>query len=339
MERKMWIPRSAVITYLACSLVLLLAGCSSPTSSSGSGGSSALTNVVPVVGFTNLSSVSKAVIPAGTAQADGSFSLFAPMVTQFVSASTTYSNGASMPAQTFFGTTVTFTVSTFTNGTNGVSSGNRYSGSISDGSGSVLIEYNPTSGSIYYEEWLFISDPNAVFSSNPANSVVHIAMSGTLSQSLQLLLSGKNSFIQIGTTTTGAMLGYTPKQEVYSGNWNTGSSAVTGVGAVLLRPAFANLTSTTLPSISGVTAPTSLSVANLTSTENYLKAWEANEVSGSPLYSSTWQPYVIFRRSTDTTATVYSSSPWNGVAITSAALAAQNLPSAVWQGVTSVASF
>jgi len=292
---------------LVCALVAFI-GCDTGTTDKKE---NSITTIVPLFNFSTSSG--RAVIAATETYDNAVYSFMAPALTGFTTVADGISEGEVL-TQSILGTNIDITVTSFSGGANGIASGVRFSGHLVDDSGSVLLEFNPTTKSFYYEEKLFIDDPNGVINYDPANPenpispkrvTVFYKLNGTLDDTNSCLANASTAILieELDVTPGDEEFAFAIQilrnLEVYMGVWEP-DSAVTGSGIAgrfggsVLSASFATYGSLVTP-----TQP--ISKTSLASDVSYLKACLADD----SILTVEEMNQVFYRKSTDTTATSF----------------------------------
>jgi hypothetical protein len=317
---------------LAAGTMILLGACSQPQVSTPNGSGTTITNKIPVIGFAN-QGVSKAIVPATMTTEDINYFVYCPALTGFNSSASGITEGQVLNPQTFLNTTVVFTVNTFTGGTNGIPSGTRFSGVLSDSSGTFVVELNSAGTSFWFEEKLFLDDPNSVVISDhstTSKSVIHMISSGTIHSDNSVLGVSSMSFYSVLGTGL-KILAVAPQCELYLGPWSSSLSGVTGAGTAFLK---STGTSTPAPSYGTASQPSGvLDGTMVNATVDYIIAYANSGLSFSPQYA------LFYKTTSDTHPTQFLSGTWNSVVVNTPALAKANLPSDIWRGYSVIDTF
>ena len=179
---------------------------------------STITTKIPLIGF-NTSTNDKAIVPATMTTEDMNYFIYCPALTGFVDSQEGINEGQNLSPQTFLSTTIEFTVSSFTDGVNGIESGVRFNGTLADGSGSITIELDTVTNNFWFEEKLFLDDPNKIIISNhsqTSKTIVYSVIEGTISNNNSGIATSKMAFYTVLEEGT-KMLGLAPKCEFYFG--------------------------------------------------------------------------------------------------------------------------
>jgi hypothetical protein len=176
-----------------------------------------------------------------------------------------------------------------------VASGVRYTGTLTDGSGSYLIELDPNTKQFFYQESMFINDTASVVNTlSPNLFSVYMTLTGTLDATNSCLATGSGGVFISSADYTTQSIEVWPATEVYMGLWNAGST-VTGSGAAFYKDL---QRSAPLAAIGSVSPPTQPNQANLVSSVAYLKAVLAQGSTPGTLY------FMIYNTSTSASPTV-----------------------------------
>ena len=230
-----------------------ITGCESPTNST-----TPLTDIVPEFGFSQDASKAVARVATNTnmTNAEAVYAILAPALTGFKTVASGVSNGQKFK-QSLMGVDLEITAEHFKDGTNGIASGVRFTGILDDGSGTVLLELEPSTKQFYYEQKLFVDDTVGIFMTNyPQKMINWYVLSGTVDTANKSnFATGKTAvlmatdIIQSDRILTYAQI--VNKVEFYNGEWDTEGATGTGV-------AFRSGTMMPGPNVLGGTALTTL---------------------------------------------------------------------------------
>ncbi len=210
--------------------------------SSGSGGTASLsTKIVPLIGFSADAAQGSLRVATSSESnyADIVFAFAAPSLTGFTVASEDVVEGQTFQ-QTLLGTALDITVNAFFNGLNGIDSGVRYTGSLEDGTGSIIFELDPGSGNFFYEQKLFINDDLGIVYGGDADygqrMIVYSRLSGKIDDSLDhalargdfaCLMNSEDPYADDGLNQGYQLIA---DAEVYLGKWDDSGDLGTGFG-------------------------------------------------------------------------------------------------------------
>ncbi len=305
-----------IIMSLILITILSTFSCEAPIESK-----SSIVTRIPQIGFNN-QGVTRAVVPETMSTEEMNFFIYCPALTGFNESSETLSDGDDMEPQSFLDTTVTFTVNTFTNGENGIEEGIRFSGSLADGSGSMIIELDKSEKKYYFEENLFIDDPNKIIDSshtNTSKTIIYMTSAGTINSDDSVYGTSLMSFYTV--LSSGAeYIAVAPNCDLYLGKWD--DSGLKGAGLSFLKSAGVVAEA----SYGTVNKPTDiLSSSLIDDTVEYIKSY----ISSSPTFID--QYAIFYKTDNDQYPTEFLDGLWNGVEINSPATAKANLPSELWK--------
>jgi len=313
--------KNFLFAFCLTGILLLVVGCTSATSTSTPPAASIAT-IVPLFG--GASSASRAVTTGTMNYNTVIFSFMAPSLTGFTTVASV-TDGQTF-TQSVMGVSLTLTAASFTGGTNGVASGVRYSGTLADGSGTYLIELDPTTKQFFYQEFLFINDAASVVNTSSPNLFsVYMTLTGTMDATNSCLATGSGGVFISSADFATRSIEVWPATEVYMGLWNAGST-VTGSGAAFYKDL---QRSAPLAAIGAVAAPTQPNLANLASSVAYLKAVLSQGSTPGTLY------FMIYKTSSDASPTVV----FGAGAITppaNNAAAKALIPSPLWKAADTV---
>lgn len=231
-----------------------ITGCESPTNST-----TPLTDIVPEFGFSQDASKAVARVATNTnmTNAEAVYAILAPALTGFKTVASGVSNGQKFK-QSLMGVDLEITAEHFKDGTNGIASGVRFTGILDDGSGTVLLELEPSTKQFYYEQKLFVDDTSGIFDYNihtPQKVINWYVLSGTVDTANKSnFATGKTAVLMVANHPQSGFGTYAQivnKVEFYNGEWDTEGATGTGV-------AFRSGTMMPGPNVLGGTALTTL---------------------------------------------------------------------------------
>jgi len=229
-----------------------ITGCESPTNST-----TPLTDIVPEFGFSQDASKAVARVATNTnmTNAEAVYAILAPALTGFKTVASGVSNGQKFK-QSLMGVDLEITAEHFKDGTNGIASGVRFTGVLADGSGTVLLELEPSTKQFYYEQKLFVDDTVGIFMTNyPQKMINWYVLSGTVDTANKSnFATGKTAVLMVANHPQSGFGTYAQivnKVEFYNGEWDTEGATGTGV-------AFRSGTMMPGPNVLGGTALTTL---------------------------------------------------------------------------------
>jgi len=289
--------KKIIVLIALLSVVVLFFGCTplNDTKKDADADTVSVSTIVPLFGFSSSPdrSISRAIVGDTDTYADVCYDTFAPSLTGFVEVTAGVAENQVL-RQNVLGVDADITVNAFTDGTHGITSGVRFSGELIDGSGTFMLELNTGTKDFYFEQCLFIDDPDGIMMSDPTiplKYLMYSTLTGTLADDISCLASGSVALLMENGTEH--QIQVITNSEMYIGAWGA-DGTVTGAGYTFLNGGVHP--GGTVAGLSEPAVPISSSSINAGS--SYLKAVLANPPA-MEIHSQ-----IFYRTSTDTHASV-----------------------------------
>ena len=317
---------------------LVLTGCtqvesygnSSPPN--GSGPAQTIAHLIPLVGF-HSGGAARAVVPSTMGFDDMAYFTQCPALTGFAQSDAGVTDGQVLTSQSFLNTSMTFTATTFAEGSHGIPTGTRFTGVLADGSGSLVIEIDGPGTQVWFEEKMFLDDPNgiSVLPSEGIQYIYRMEFRGQMDPSDQSGIAQGYVSVFLAHQSGMKVALMAPQNELYWGPWDTATPGITGSGAAKVTSASLLDPAPVYGTVSRPELP--LDSSKIEATLAYLAAFEATKPALHP------NPTLVFKTSAMVSPNVSLSAADGSTPITTPTSAKADLPSPLWRAKSALDTF